>query len=337
MNLQHTLTTVLCMMVCGHVLGQTQDMDKELSNLTEKLATPIKEKAMKRLAVIDFTDLQDSTCGELGKYIAEQLTVNFVMGKRDFSVLDRANLKRILAEHKLTSLGLVDPENAKQLGKFAGVDSLIIGTIVPKGQTISLTAKVITTETAEIVAAARAEFQQDTNVQQLMSHPSAEPVARVSAEEKPLLAKTYGDLRIELQSLRIVNGKDFILTLVFTNQNSKKSIWVALVEELMGKMNGRITDSSGYEFSGDSISVTGIELGHYTKYPDSSRNTFFPASELKPNDSLTATIKFVSLDRKLASPCSCRLQLAILSGLKYDRDGALDVTIHNLVNTIEAQ
>jgi len=42
------------------------------------------------------------------------------MSKRDFSVLDRANLNSILAEHKLTAKGLVDPENAKKLGMFSG-------------------------------------------------------------------------------------------------------------------------------------------------------------------------------------------------------------------------
>jgi len=68
----------------------------------------------KKVTVLDFTDLQGGA-SELGKYIAEQLTVNLVMGKREFSVLDRANLKSILAEHKLTSTGLVDPENAKKL------------------------------------------------------------------------------------------------------------------------------------------------------------------------------------------------------------------------------
>src|SRR5215468_7972996 len=101
-------------------------MDNELSVLAEKLAVPIKEHGKKKVTVIDFTDLQGGS-SELGRYIAEQLTVNLVMAKRDFAVLDRANLKSILAEHKLTASGLVDPENAKKLGMFAGVDALILG------------------------------------------------------------------------------------------------------------------------------------------------------------------------------------------------------------------
>src|ERR1051326_1481174 len=122
-------------------------MDKELQNLADKLGAAIKEHGGKKVTVLDFTDLQGNSEGELGKYIAEQLTIDLVMSKRDFSVLDRANLKKILAEHKLTATGLVDPENAKKLGMFAGVDAMILGTIVSKNQNISLTAKIITTDT----------------------------------------------------------------------------------------------------------------------------------------------------------------------------------------------
>ena len=150
MNPRSLIISILCLILCGHTLAQAQDIDIELSNLTERLAGKIQAKDMKKVAVIDFTDLQGGS-SELGKYIAEQMTVDFVMTNRVFTVLDRANLKRILAEHKLTATGLIDPDNAKKLGMFAGVDALILGTIIPKGQSISLTAKVITTETAEIV------------------------------------------------------------------------------------------------------------------------------------------------------------------------------------------
>jgi len=145
------LTAVLCIASCSHAFAEVQDIDKELSDLAERLAVPIKDHGKTKVAVIDFANLDGSSAGELGKYIAEQLTVDFVMTKHDFSVLDRANLRNILAEHKLTSKGLVDPDNAKKLGQFAGVDALILGTIIPKGtHTVSLTAKIITTDLASI-------------------------------------------------------------------------------------------------------------------------------------------------------------------------------------------
>src|SRR5882724_1241860 len=109
MNLQRLLIIALCFSICGSPLARAQDMDKELSTLADKLAASIKEQGKKKVTVADFTDL-DGASSELGRYIAEQLTVNLVISKRDFSVLDRANLKSILAEHKLTTQGLVNPE-----------------------------------------------------------------------------------------------------------------------------------------------------------------------------------------------------------------------------------
>src|SRR5690349_5887577 len=140
-SLRVTLST-LCFIYFSMSFVQGQEVDKELSGLADKLSSLIKENGRKKVTVLDFTDLQGVE-SELGKYIAEQLTVNLVMVKKDFSVLDRANLRKILTEHQLTTTGLVDPENAKRLGQFAGVDALILGTIIPKNQKITLTAKII--------------------------------------------------------------------------------------------------------------------------------------------------------------------------------------------------
>jgi len=111
---------------------EAQDIDQELSGLAGKLANELTHNTKKKVTVIDFTDLQGRAT-EIGNYIAEQLTVELLTAKKDFSVLDRANLKSIFAEHKLTATGLVDPENAKKLGMFAGVDTIILGTIIPVG------------------------------------------------------------------------------------------------------------------------------------------------------------------------------------------------------------
>ena len=210
MNPLRAITVILCLLLGGHALAQSQDIDTELAKLSDKLVTQIKDQGKKKVAVIDFTDLQGGS-SELGKYIAEQLTVNLVMGKRDFSVLDRANLKSVLAEHKLTATGLIDPETAKKLGMFAGVDALILGTIIPKGQNTSINAKIITTDTAEIVGAARAEFKVDNTVQQLASKPATESNAGGNSvdlnNDVAKVVKSFGDLRVELLSLQIVSKR----------------------------------------------------------------------------------------------------------------------------------
>ena len=334
MNLRPFAILVTLAVVTRALPATAQDMDSELSSLADKLATVIKEQGKKKVAVVDFADLQGGSNGELGRYIAEQLTVNLVMRKRDFSVLDRANLRSILAEHKLTSLGLVDPENAKKLGMFAGVDALILGTMVPKGQDISLTAKVITTDTAEIVGAARADFRSDNTVRELVSKPAVASNAGGASgalqDDKAKVVKSFGDLYVQLGPLQVVGGEDYLLTMVLTNHHTSRSLWVAVSFGLGGTyLKGALTDPEGNPFSATWEALSGVEYA-------SNNGGFSRATEIKPGQSLTATIKFRSHGRNKAVAGSCRLQLELLSSQSFRRDSLNPASVHNLVTKIDA-
>jgi TolB-like protein len=336
MNPLRVIMAIFCITFCGHAFAQEQDIDTALSALADKLSVQVKDQGKKKVAVVDFTDLQGTTLGELGKYIAEELTVDLVMVKRDFSVLDRANLNRILAEHKLTSQGLVDPENAKKIGQFAGVDALILGTIIPKGSNaISLSTKIITTDTAEIVGASRAEFKADNAVQQLISKPNSSTAPTGASgflqDDNTKVIKTFGDLRVEIESLKIVNKSRFMLTFTLINQNTNKSIWTAVSYSLGGRfLRGSITDSEGHEFTCTDSDLSGVEYAWNNPPMPITR-----ATEIKPKDSATVTIKFSPSAQTTAAAGPCRLQLELL--LSHDfRDRSGTATVQNLIANIEA-
>jgi curli biogenesis system outer membrane secretion channel CsgG len=295
MNPLRLLTAILCISVSSHAFAEVQDIDKELSDLTERLAVPIKDHGKTKVAVIDFTDLEGSSEGELGKYIAEQLTVDFVMTKRDFSVLDRANLNKILAEHKLTSKGLVDPENAKQLGKFAGVDALILGTIIPKGtNTVSLNAKIITTDTAEIIGASRAEFKVDTTVQQLTSKPAKAEAPVVESQQESSLPSTpqgkLGELQAKVLSVKLApiepnQGGQAMLTMVIANTSETKTYGVAVSANIFDNANFNLSNDRGEEFERRSLSGISSMKDFGGRYEGSP-------TEIPPRSSITITSKF---------------------------------------------
>lgn len=255
--------TVVCFILCSGFSNWAQDIDTELTALAKQLAGKVQEQGKKRVAILDFTDLQGTTSGELGKYVAEQLTVDLVMEKHDFSVLDRANLKKILAEHKLTATGLIDPENAKKLGQFAGVDALILGTVVPKSGTVGVTAKIITTDTAEIVGAAKASFKSDETVQQLISKPSTGDAD--ASSDKPATPepnkKLFGDLQARIESIVLLpNGGNMgfaRLTMVITNTSETTTFGVAVNTDVYQKFI--LANDRGDEFR--TIDVDGIERG----------------------------------------------------------------------------
>jgi hypothetical protein len=286
MKPQRFIIAVLCVFLCGHAHAQVQDVDKELSDLAGKLATQINGQGKKKVAVLDFTDLQGGS-SELGKYIAEQLTVNLVMGKRDFSVLDRANLKSILAEHKLTATGLVDPENAKKLGMFAGVDALILGTIIPKGPNTSINAKIVTTDTAEIVGAAKAEFVTDNTVQQLASKPvKPEDIAGASQPPTSPPPKPFGDLSAKIESF-LLSGNNVYgsarLTLTITNISETDTYGLAVDQDLYHKFDFHNSRGDWVEV----VDVSGVEKG-YSQGGNDFRGSF---SDIPPKSSMTIVIQ----------------------------------------------
>lgn len=338
MNPKNHLTVILCFLLCGHALAQ--DMDTELSNLATNLAAQIKDQGKTKVTVLDFTDLQGGS-SELGKYIAEQLTVDLVMDRKNFSVLDRANLKSILAEHKLTATGLINPDTAKKLGEFAGVDAIILGTVTPKDQNVALTAKIITTDTAEIVGAAKTSFTNNGTVQQLQSTAATDNSVLSGAgggadlsDDKPKVVKTFGNLVVELQSLKIINGGQYLLTMTLTNRSSQHSLWVALGN--YSKVS--LTDPNGDQFVASN--PTGISYGSlnfYYAYGGNGFDSLNSATEIQPNDSITTTVTFVPPYNAQAALGVCTLQMEFYLSNELIQGQHKLTTSPNLVTKFEAK
>jgi curli biogenesis system outer membrane secretion channel CsgG len=154
-----------CLATAGTARAQT--LDKEISGLADKLSKALVSKGCKSVAAVDFTDLQRQPT-ELGRFLSERLAVEIVSTDR-VSMVDRANIKSILAEHKLTEEGLVNPANAKRLGEFAGVDTILTGNVTALDDGIELMVKAILTDSAKIVAAGRIIFKKTPDIQDLLN------------------------------------------------------------------------------------------------------------------------------------------------------------------------
>lgn len=192
-----------------------KDLNTEVSVLSGKLSKKLVEQNIKKVASVDFVDLQGRT-SELGKYLAEQLSVEMV-NEDGISVVDRANINSILVEHKLTLTGLVEPKNAKKLGKFAGVEAILFGTVTILDGSIMLTVKAISTETAQIIAAGKATFKKTRELQALAARPASSSAASPSdakaLQEKPPAAladappekptKRAGPIAVTVDSVRL--------------------------------------------------------------------------------------------------------------------------------------
>lgn len=142
--------------------------EKEINDLSLTMSESISNADKKMIAVVDFTDLQGNVT-ELGRFLAEEFSVALAGADKGFEVVDRTHLKSIIAEHKLSATGIIDPQTARKLGKIAGVEALITGTITPFGDSVRLSVKILDTATAKVIGASRGNIAKTQAIEELLS------------------------------------------------------------------------------------------------------------------------------------------------------------------------
>lgn len=141
---------------------------REIQAAADAVGEKLAASAKRSVAVVDFTDLQGEVT-ELGRFLAEEMSVALASASRPLEVVDRTHLKVLIQEHKLSATGLIDPATAKKLGQIAGADALVTGTLTPFGDSVRLTLKVLDASTARIVAASTAEIPKTTAIEELVA------------------------------------------------------------------------------------------------------------------------------------------------------------------------
>lgn len=125
----------------------------------------------KKIAVLAF-DYVDGRSSPGGRDVAEELTSRFVQLGR-FTVVERGLVEKVVKELEFQNSATVDPDTAKKLGKGLGVEAIVTGTLedLPSGM-VEVNARVIKTETYEIVAASVHEVKKtwtDASPEQLLA------------------------------------------------------------------------------------------------------------------------------------------------------------------------
>jgi len=141
--------------------------EQEIATQAQAIAETLEGSETKTLAVVDFTDLQGNVT-ELGRFLAEELSISLAGLGQGFEVVDRTHLRELLAEHKLSATGLIDPSTVRELGRIAGVDALVTGTVTPLGDSVRLAVKALDTESARVVTSATANIPKTHAIEDLL-------------------------------------------------------------------------------------------------------------------------------------------------------------------------
>lgn len=196
--------------------------EKEIKGISATITESIAKSGKKTIAVVDFTGLQGNVT-ELGRFLAEELSVELVNAALGFSVIDRAHLKSILTEHKLSISGITDPKAVKKLGQIAGVDAIITGTVTPLENSIRVTTKVIATDTANVIAAAKCDIAKTRAIEELLTREidTSQPAGSSYVPSTSPKTKKVGDLVITMKGVVVASVKEVRVIFNIFNQSDE--------------------------------------------------------------------------------------------------------------------
>lgn len=245
--------------------ASAQDVRTGVEELASQIAKAAPEGKQLRVAVADFPDLQGVT-SDLGRYIASRLTTRLAQNPK-FFVIERQRLGQVLAELKFSMSDLVDPTKAKELGRMAGVEAIVVGTVSDLGNQVDLDARLIEIETNRMLLGATATISRDQVVDDMLKRgrqesaatplpPGTGPTTPVAPSQDRKLRYAHTLFVLELDTIEAAGGS-VKLTFLYTNLTSARQ------EVKFGPVFTPLpylVDSRGnrHEFAGTSLQSHGV-------------------------------------------------------------------------------
>lgn len=127
-------------------------------SLAKDLARGGKRLERNKIAVLPFP-YHDGRSTQGSNFIAERLVAALSENKK-IEVLERVQLENMLREISFQRAGTIDQESARQIGRIIGVDGLVIGTLIDVDEdTVEINARLVATESGDVVASARQDIR----------------------------------------------------------------------------------------------------------------------------------------------------------------------------------
>lgn len=241
--------------------------EKEINHISATMAKKIAAVGKTKVAVVDFTDLSGEVT-LLGRFIAEEFSVALAGAGKGFQVIDRTHLKTILQEHKLATTGIIDPQTARQLGKIAGVEALVTGTLTPFGDNVRIAVKILDTNTAVVINAQAGNIAKTQAIAELLdepasdSNPSPKPKHTPKPTPKSIPPVTIKGFTFDLQKCHL-SGKTVTCHLLITSHDSDKKL--SMYNSYVGRISS-IFDEYGNQYKGKHIwiaNTSGYSVSHW--------------------------------------------------------------------------
>lgn len=172
---------------CSLPASAQQLQPQGIKDLANQIAASVSKERKTSIAVVGFHEL-DGRSSALGAFLTEELTTQ-LFGVPGLEIVERTMLDRILAELKLAASGIIDPASARSVGKVAGVQAIVTGTITDLQSSIAINSRLIDAETGRVFAAAQTRIVKDDDIHKVMGASVREIVSDQPPRETTLVQR----------------------------------------------------------------------------------------------------------------------------------------------------
>lgn len=100
--------------------------------------------------------------------LLDQSALTSLSANTSLTIIDRSNMEKILAEHKLSLSGLVDTNKAIEVGNLLSAEYIITGNIIPMANSVIIFARVINVESSEVLAVSQVIIPKTEDIKQML-------------------------------------------------------------------------------------------------------------------------------------------------------------------------
>lgn len=178
----------------------------DIQDMAKGMTLAASARKVKRVAVVPFTAPRGAASYS-GAIVSERLVIQ-ILARGELDLVERRFLDKILEEQRLGVFGIMDQDTVKTLGKVLGVDAILTGTIVElKGDRVEVNARLIHTETAQVLAADAVRVAKDWEERALTDDASTWIVPVPDLGEEPFKSGSNCTAGIDEVEKRILDFK----------------------------------------------------------------------------------------------------------------------------------
>ena len=143
-----------------------KNMFLSVNELINNLTGDIPEGKKPTIAITNFAPISISPTS-LEQFLSEEFITRMILTQR-FRVVERSQIQKVMDELKLSVSDLVDPNQSAKVGKLLGADYLLVGSVTDEKFGLKVNARIINTETAEVLKASSTTIVKDPMVKNLL-------------------------------------------------------------------------------------------------------------------------------------------------------------------------